>query len=85
MRRPISRMVSIMHSSQGQAPDAPSRWRPTRHERYYLILGDGSIQQLPWNDTDFDHRAWQFGNCFRRRTAAEQARKSVHEVLRSFQ
>jgi len=77
-------MVRIMPSNYGQAPDAHARWKPTHHERYYVILGDGSIQHLPWNDTDFDHRAWQFGNCFRRRTIAEQARKSVQEVLLYF-
>jgi DUF1365 family protein len=73
-----------MPSNYGQVPDAHARWKPIHHERYYVILGDGSIQHLPWNDTPFDHRAWQFGNCFRRRTMAEQARKSVQEVLLHF-
>jgi hypothetical protein len=74
-----------MQSSDGLLPDARSRWKPTHHECYFVILGDGSIQNFPWNGTDFDLRAWQFGNCFRRRTTAEQARNAVQELLLYFQ
>jgi hypothetical protein len=40
---------------------------------------------LRWSDTEFDHQAWQFGNCFRRRTVAEHARQAIQEVLQHFQ
>jgi hypothetical protein len=40
---------------------------------------------LRWSDTEFDHQAWQFGNCFRKRTVAEQARQAIQEVLQQFQ
>ena len=73
-----------MHSNHGQAPNAHARWKPTHHERYYVILGDGSIQHLPWNDTPFDHSAWQFGNCFKTQRDAEHAREAVRQVLQAF-
>jgi hypothetical protein len=59
-------------------------WRPEAGERYFAILADGNIRQLPWHDTPFDYDAWQFGNCFRQRAEATQARAHMQELLRIF-
>jgi hypothetical protein len=62
----------------------PQNWKPRNHARYYLILGNGEIQRLQWNNTPFDYEAWDFGNCFRLRREAEQAREKVKDTLINF-
>jgi hypothetical protein len=74
-----------MQRRAAHAPETRTRWQPTPHEQYFLILANGSIQQFPWNGTAFDRSAWQFGNCFRRRTVAEHARQAIQEVLQHLQ
>jgi hypothetical protein len=61
-----------------------SRWVPKNGEVYFLILGDGTIQSFQWHGTDFDQNAWSFGNCFRSRREATQARDVIKEVLSNF-
>jgi hypothetical protein len=50
------------------------RWQPAFHQRYFVILGDGSVQMFRWSGAPFDYKAWQFGNCFKTHTDAEHAR-----------
>ena len=69
-----------MHKRHHQA----HRWKPANREPYYLILGDGVIRSLQWHDTAFDYEVWDFGNCFRRRKDAEQARDKIKEILLNF-
>jgi hypothetical protein len=57
------------------------RWVPRQGEYYFLILGNGTIARFPWNDTDFDHEAWHFGNCFNTQEQAEHARDQLKAVL----
>jgi hypothetical protein len=57
------------------------RWQPVHHQRYFVILGDGSIRVFRWSGAPFDYAAWQFGNCFKTRRAAERAREAVRQVL----
>ena len=59
------------------------RWQPNGGDYYYIILGNGIIKIFPWNDTDFDHEAWYFGNCFRTHKEAVYAREKIAEVLRT--
>jgi hypothetical protein len=58
------------------------RERPANREHYYLVLANGEIKDFPWNDTMFDYEAWDFGNCFRLRWEAEQARDLIRQLLR---
>jgi hypothetical protein len=67
-----------------QPPGPPDPWRPTSQQRYFVILGDGSIKEFPWAGTPFDYRAWQFGNCFRTHQDATHAREGVKQVLQAF-
>ena len=69
----------------GKAMSSPQsqRWVPRQGEHYFLILGNGTIARFPWNDTDFDHEAWHFGNCFQTQEQAEHARDTITEVLRT--
>ena len=39
------------------------RWKPASHERYGVILGNGTMHSFQWNSTPFDQAAWDFGNC----------------------
>jgi hypothetical protein len=71
---------------RSQNPDIPpsERWMPGQGERYFLILGNGTIQGLQWHGTDFDLKAWSFGNCFRLRRQAIEARDGMKEYLATF-
>ena len=60
------------------------RWQPAFHQRYFVILGDGSVQMFRWSGAPFDYKAWQFGNCFKTHTDAEHAREAVRQVLQAF-
>ena len=62
-------------------PRPHALWRPQEGERYFMILGDGHIRELPWHGTPVDYDAWQFGNCFRQRQDAQQAREAMHTLL----
>ena len=57
------------------------REKPENREHYYLVLANGEIKDFPWNDTVFDYEVWDFGNCFRVRREAQQARDSIRQLL----
>jgi hypothetical protein len=57
------------------------REKPAHREHYYLVLANGEIKDFPWNDTVFDYEVWDFGNCFRVRREAQQARDSIRQLL----
>ena len=65
-------------------PRAHDRWMPRNGDRYFVILGDGTIRTFWWNGTDFDQEAWKFGNSFRMWKDAEHAREAVKEMLLHF-
>jgi len=64
-----------MHRHKDQTRD--KHRRPVNREHYFLVLANGEIKNFEWNDTIFDYEAWEFGNCFRKRQEAEQARDSI--------
>jgi hypothetical protein len=66
-----------------KTPPQSQRWLPSEGDHYFIILGNGMIALFPWNDTEFDHEAWHFGNCFHTQAQAEQAREKIIEVLRT--
>ena len=66
------------------SPDARERWKPADYEQYFVVLGNGNIQNIVWHSTPFDHEAWTFGNCFRVRTDAECARDAIKAFLWNF-
>ena len=65
-------------------PPQPSRWIPSIGETYFFVLGNGSVQRIQWHGTRFDLEAWTFGNCFRVRREAIQARDLLQNVLLRF-
>jgi hypothetical protein len=72
-------MVGTMQRRQDQIRD--KHQRPANREHYFLVLANGEIKNFPWNDTVFDYEVWDFGNCFRMRQEAEQARDSIKKLL----
>jgi hypothetical protein len=44
-----------------------------------------TLRTFWWNGTEFDHQAWEFGNCFKVWKDAAQAREAVKELLLRFQ
>src|SRR4029453_10010087 len=64
-----------------QYPIRDKHQRPVNREHYFLVLANGAIKNFPWNDTVFDYEVWDFGNCFRMRQEAEQARDLIKKLL----
>ena len=73
-----------MPRRRSKNPPQPQCWLPSEGDHYYLILGNGMLELFPWNDTDFDHETWHFGNCFKTHAQAVQTRDKIKEVLRTF-
>jgi hypothetical protein len=71
-----------MHTPLLPRRSADDRWIPNTGDKYFAILGDGMVKHFQWNNTDFDHHAWKFGNCFQTWKEAEYARNTLQEVLR---
>jgi hypothetical protein len=72
---------SAMQRQTLKRPVERDRWRPQDGDQYFVILGDGNIRHIFWHSTPFDYDAWGFGNCFRLRSDAEQARDALKGVL----
>ena len=70
---------TTMQTRMLKMPRARDRWMPNNGDRYFIVLGDGTIKTFWWNGTDFDQKAWQFGNCFRVWKDAVQAREAVKD------
>ena len=62
-------------------PPERDRWMPRHGERYFLLLGNGTVQRFQWQGTEFDHDTWKFGNCFKTSQDAERAREAVKVLL----
>jgi hypothetical protein len=73
-----------MQTQTVKRPVERDRWLPREGNQYFIILGDGNIRPFRWHSTPFDFDAWSFGNCFRWRKDAEQARNALKEVLLHF-
>jgi hypothetical protein len=76
--------VKAMQSHNGKLPDGPQRWKPQEHEHYFIILGNGAIENFQWTGTEFDQQAWHCGNCFKTCEHAEQARDGIKAYLAKF-
>src|SRR3989440_10157082 len=73
-----------MLQRKANIPPQHERWIPRHGQRYFLILGHGTIQSFRWQSTELDPQAWSFGNCFRLRREAAQARDQLKAVLLTF-
>ena len=67
----------------GGRPAEPRHWKPPQHELSCLLLGNGYLCSVQWSGTDFEHGAWQFGNCSRNLQEARQTRDVIQEVWRN--
>jgi hypothetical protein len=50
-------------------------------KHYYVVLFQGNIQKFKWLGEEIDNESSKFGNCFKTREQAEQAREKIKEVL----
>ena len=70
-------------------PAAAGQWRPKNGEHYWEIDSAGEIREYQWFDTttpgsQWIAKTWAFGNCFKSRAEAEQARSGIQAYLQSF-
>jgi hypothetical protein len=65
-------------------PADPGRWKPARHEPYFLITVNGHTLRFTWRESQFDQFFWEGGNCFKTHQEAEQARNALQEVVAQF-
>src|SRR5439155_19919379 len=76
LRASVEKVLSLFNQ-----PAEPERWIPELNDPYFIITLDGNTMQLKWRESQFDQLFWEFGNCFKTRQEAEQARDAIQEVL----
>ncbi len=76
LKASVEKVLSLFNQ-----PAEPERWKPELNDPYFIITLDGNTMQLTWRDNQFDTLFWEFGNCFKTRQEAEQARDAIQEVL----
>ena len=59
------------------------KWMPKENEIYYVIYGNGEIDQLCYKSSEFHDRYINFGNCFQTKESAQKAAEKVKELLKS--
>jgi hypothetical protein len=62
-------------------PSEPERWRPKKGEAYWMIQNDGDVETHQYADDTYDDKKRDFGNCFKTREQAEQARDDIKKLL----
>jgi hypothetical protein len=73
----IDEMLSLLDEPSGQ-------WIPKIDAFYWTVDGDGTVYEAFWQDDEMDKARAVFGNCFKSRQDAEQARGQVRAVLVNF-
>jgi hypothetical protein len=58
------------------------KWRPKDGERYWVIYSDGDIAYDDYPNGDFGKLVIKFGNAFKTRKEALEARKRVKAALK---
>jgi len=71
------RILALFHT--------PQRWKPADHQEVYRVLACGEIRPSTFRHGEQRSEAlWAFGNCFRTKEDAAQAREAIAHVLRTF-
>jgi len=58
----------------------PKKWKP--ESRYWTIDSIGNVRAYMWKDDSFDYDHYNFGNCFKTESEAEQARDKIKQLLK---
>lgn len=61
------------------------KWKPTIGDKYWIIVTDGVVGNLIWNDDPADNKLFSLGNCFRIREDAEGMLKKIKKLLKGEQ
>lgn len=51
-------------------------------DKYWCVGSDGIIYEITWNDTGWDELVLAYGNNFKSKKAAEQARDRIKKLLK---
>jgi hypothetical protein len=57
------------------------QWQPTHEELFWYVDSDGDLVQKNWFDSNTDRRKLDFGNCFRSREQAREARDRIKALV----
>lgn len=62
-----------------------TRWKPEENEEFYHFVSCGNIELSNWDcDEPFDEMRYGFGNCFKTKNQAEEARIEIAKLLFKF-
>lgn len=68
----------------GWIEEVDERWRPERNNAYHYVNSYGKVEADVWFDfSGLDGNRWKFGNCFKTKEEAEEARDAIAELLAS--
>lgn len=59
------------------------KWVPKDGERYYIIYGNGEIDHLHYQKSEFQDKYIDLGNCFQTKEQAQEAAKKLKELFKS--
>lgn len=59
------------------------KWKPKNGECYYVIYGNGEIDHLYYQKSEFQDKYIDLGNCFQTKEQAKSAAEKVKELLKS--
>lgn len=59
------------------------KWIPKDCERYYIIYGNGEVDRLHYQKSEFQDRYVDLGNCFQTKEQAEKAAEKLKELFKS--
>lgn len=61
-----------------------NNWHPQKGEFYFLVCPDGEIACVKSLSDEIDESRYVFGNCFKTEAEAEDASKSIKDLLRKY-
>lgn len=53
--------------------DSKRVWKPSGHEKYFVIAGNGEVCMPSWSADNEDYERWEMGNVYRTREEAKAA------------
>lgn len=74
----------VVESSPDWFEPVIERWMPKPKEYYHCINALGEAQDIINIPTENDHKVFEFGNCFKTLSQAEEASRRIKKVLMDY-
>lgn len=65
-----------------QSTQKTNKFSPKLGERYFTVDTNGDISEYMWEDDEWDHDCYDFGNCFQTEEQAERTSRAIKNLFR---